>query len=180
MTKLKNTKCDKTQNCKLWKTQIHKFVTKLRNLNCEKTKKTQIVTKLKKANCDQTLAHKLWLKYKKMTKLQTQILTKVKSSNGKKLKKNNFYKTQQLKLWQNSKTPIVMKLKKFHCDNTQKLKLWQKGDSIWKHQEKHDDFFLDFWPKKSNFFDILVIKTFFKTKFWLFWNFFNIFYFLKF
>ena len=29
-------------------------------------------------------------------------------------------------------------------------------------------FCLDFWPKKSKVFDILVIKTFFKTKFWLY------------
>ena len=36
-----------------------------------------------------------------------------------------------------------------------------KGDSMWKHREKHDNVFLDFWPKKSKVFDIFVIKSFF-------------------
>ena len=36
----------------------------------------------------------------------------------------------------------------------------QGGDSIWKHQEKHDTFFLDFLFKKWKVFDILVIHFF--------------------
>ena len=55
------------------------------------------------------------------------------------------------------------------------LTLFLMGDSIWKHREKHEFFFLDFWPKKSKVFDILVIKTFFLTKFWLFLTTFRIF-----
>ena len=39
-----------------------------------------------------------------------------------KLKNTNFDKTQQLKLWYNSKTQIVMKLKNANCDENQKLK----------------------------------------------------------
>ena len=44
---------------------------------------------------------------------------------------------------------------------------WKEGDSMWKHQEKNDNFFLDFRPKKSKVFDILVIKTFFSSFFFL-------------
>ena len=41
------------------------------------------------------------------------------------------------------------------------MELGHLGDSILKHQEKHDSYFLDFLPKKSKVFDILVIKNFF-------------------
>ena len=44
-----------------------------------------------------------------MIKLKTQIVMKLKNSNGD--------KTQKLKLWQNSKTQIVTKLKNSNCDN---------------------------------------------------------------
>ena len=77
-----------------------------------------------------------------MTKLQILIV--------KQLKNFNFYKTQTLQVWKNSKTQIVTKLKKnvtrlkhsnrgktenwncdetqklkYNCDKAQKLKLWQ-------------------------------------------------------
>ena len=44
-----------------------------------------------------------------------------------KLKNLNFYKTQKLKLSQNSKKQILTKFKNSNCDNTQKLKLWQNS-----------------------------------------------------
>ena len=60
-----------------------------------------------------------------------------------KLQNSNFYKTQKLKLWQNSKTQIVTKLKKFflqnsktqiltklknsNSDKTKQIKLWKNS-----------------------------------------------------
>ena len=51
-----------------------------------------------------------------------------KNLNGDKLENWNGDKTQQLKLWHNSKTQVVTKLKNSNFEKTQmvtKLKLWQ-------------------------------------------------------
>ena len=53
--------------------------------------------------------------------------TKLKNSL---LQNSNCYKTQKLKLSQNSKTKIVTKLKNSYCDKTQQLKLWQQKTEI--------------------------------------------------
>ena len=58
----------------------------------------------------------------KKTIKKTQIVAKLKTSNY-----SNFYETQKLKLWQNSKTPIVTNLKNLIYDETQKLTLWQNS-----------------------------------------------------
>ena len=91
-------------------------MTKLKNSNWEETQ-----IKLWKSSKTK-IVHKLW------QKLETHIVTKLKTSN--------CYKTQKNKLWQNS-NQIVTKLKNSNCaqggtklknsnwDKTQ-LKLWQK------------------------------------------------------
>ena len=91
MTKLKNWKCDKTQNSKCDKTQI---VTKLEKKTHKVTKlKTQNMTKLKeKSKCEQT-----------------------QKSNVTKLNYWKYANSQQLKIWQNSKTQNVTKLKNTKC-----------------------------------------------------------------
>ena len=62
-----------------------------------------------------------------MTKLKTQIVTKLKNSNND--------KTQKLELWQNSKKLIVEKLTKIsNCDKTQK----SYGDIIQRIQLWHN------------------------------------------
>ena len=69
-----------------------------------KIKKNQIVTKLAQI----------------LTKLDTQIVTKLKNSYCEKLN-SNCEKTQKLELWPN--------LKKITCDTTQQLQLWQNSKS---------------------------------------------------
>ena len=71
VTKLNNSKCDKTQKLKMWQNSKTEIVTKPKNSNCYKAKNTQIVTKNTK----------------------TLIVTI--------LKKYYFVKTQNIKLWQN-------------------------------------------------------------------------------
>ena len=101
-TQFKNSKCDKTQNLKLWQNSLTQILTKLKNSSCDTT---QIVTKLKNSNCDKTR----------------------KNSNCDKTKKSNCDKTKKIKLWQNSKSQIVTKLKNSNYNKTQKLNLWQNS-----------------------------------------------------
>ena len=60
-----------------------------------------------------------------------------------------------------SKMDTQQKCQKMEKKTTEMDQILQHiGGSVWKHWEKHDFFFLDFWPKKLKVFDILVIKTF--------------------
>ena len=93
MTKLKNSKGEKTKEIELWQ-----------NSNCDKTQKTKCVTN-----------PKLW------GNLKTQNVTKVRKSNCDKSKKEKYKKygkTQKLKLWEISETQIVTKLAHLSCDKT--------------------------------------------------------------
>ena len=77
MTKLKNSKCDKTQKSKFYETQ-NVIQCKIQTVtNCNKSK-TQNVTEHKNPKC-------------------------VKSQNMTKLKNSKYDQTQRLKMWQNSK-----------------------------------------------------------------------------
>ena len=44
-----------------------------------------------------------------------------------KLNNSKFYKSQKLKIWQNSKTQNVTRLKNENCGKTQKLKKWENS-----------------------------------------------------
>ena len=96
--KLQNSKCDKTQQLKLWS-----------NSNCDETQKLILWWNWKHLNCD---------KIQIVTKFKTQIVMKLKNSNGD--------KTQKLKLWQDSKTQMSKKnLKKNHIVTKLKNSKWQ-------------------------------------------------------
>ena len=92
VTKLKNTKCDKTHKHKLWQ-QTNSSCGTTQKLKWWQILKTRIVTKLKKNYCDKTQKWKLW------QNLKTQIVTK--------LRKEKKKLWQKLKFWQKSKTQIV-------------------------------------------------------------------------
>ena len=56
---------------------------------------------------------------------------------------------------------------KLNIDSKQPTCMWVIP---YKSTEKNvTTFFLDFWPKKSKVFDVLVVKTFFKQNFGYFW-----------
>ena len=112
VTKLKNSKFDKTQNSKKQKK------TKL-NIWQYFIKKTQILKNLTILNFDQTHKLKLWEKI-----LKTQVVTKLKKLNDNKTKKNfTCNKTQKLEMVQNStqKNDLKQKQKKlrktWHLEN---------------------------------------------------------------
>ena len=73
--------------------------------------KTLIITKLKNSNFEEKKT-----KIQTVTKLKTTILSK------KYKKKSNCDKTHKLKLWQNSKTPIVTNSKTLKGDKTKQQK----------------------------------------------------------
>ena len=147
VTKLENSKCDKTQlvtkfkfktKHNLWKTQIEKKKLKLwQNSSCDKT---QIVTKFKfktKLNL-----WKYWNWRKNSSCDKTQIVTKFKlwekKSRTQLWQNSDFDKNQELKFLPNSKTQIVTKLKYsnwYKTWNMTNLNLWrQKNKLFWKEQ----------------------------------------------
>ena len=96
MTKIKNSKSDKTQKFKMWQNSKTQTVTKLKNLKCEK--------KLMNSTC----------------------VTTKKNPNLTKLKKHKRWHNFKLKILQNSKTQNMKtttiknltKLNKLNCDKT--------------------------------------------------------------
>ena len=126
MTKVKNSKGDKTQKFELWQKSKTQIVTKLTNWNCDKTQKPWLWQN-SKTHCDKTQN----LNLSKNSK--TQIVTKLKTQIGEKLKK-----------WPNSKTQILTKLKISNCAKTKivrklKHKFWQNFFSS-----------IFFWPFSKN------------------------------
>ena len=140
MTKLKNSKFDKTPKLKLWQNATTQIVT---------NSKTKIVKKKS--------LKKLWQNSNFVTKVFflffSSKLWQLKKSNCERKKNlNSSYDKTQLKIWQNSKTQIVTKkqkhklrqnsksrivtkLKNSNCEQTQKLKLWQnlKNLTLWQN-----------------------------------------------
>ena len=133
MTKLKNSKYDKTPNVTTQKLKMWK---KLKKIKKWQVSKTQIVTKpfslncdkTHKQNCDKTHKLKLW---EKKTRIVTKQTKKNSNKNSKtwvvtKLRNLNWDKTQ-LKVLKNSTTETVTEFNNSNGDKTQPLKLWQNS-----------------------------------------------------
>ena len=82
-------------------------------------------------------------------------MTLHKSWNCNQNQKLTIYRTQKLKLWQNS-TEIVTKLNYSNWDKTQKPKLWQTSQSQIVTTQKHK-----FWYKKNTKYKKSFVKNYY-------------------